>query len=303
VRIGVTFNRTFYFVDKGVPRGVAYEYGQLVETRLNKYFKTGKANKVHVVLMPLPREALLSSLVEGKVDFVAAQVTVRPDLEKRIDFTRPTRMNVRQILVTGPGAPTIASLDDLAGKEVFAREGSTYRESLLALNEKFKARGKPPVVIRDAPTNLEDDDLLEMVNAGLIPAIVVDNYLATFWKKVFPAMTVHDDIVLRTGGTLAVAVRKDSPKLIAALNSFIGKYGLGSSFGNQVERKYLVNTQYVKSAASEAERQKFLTLVQFFRKYSDRYKMDYLLMAAQGYQESQLNQNAKSLSARLASCR
>ena len=41
VRIGVTFNRTFYFVDKGVQRGMAYEYGQLIEERLNKHFKTG----------------------------------------------------------------------------------------------------------------------------------------------------------------------------------------------------------------------------------------------------------------------
>jgi membrane-bound lytic murein transglycosylase MltF len=122
----------------------------------------------------------------------------------------------------------------------------------------------------------------------------VDDYMARFWKKVFPNLTVHDDIAVRTGGSLAVAVRKKSPQLSAALNTFIGKYGLGTSFGNQIARKYLVSTQYVKNAVSDAERQKFLNLVQFFRKYSAQYKMDYLLMAAQGYQESQLNQDAKS---------
>jgi len=31
VRVGVTFNRTFYFVDRGAQRGIAYEYGQLME--------------------------------------------------------------------------------------------------------------------------------------------------------------------------------------------------------------------------------------------------------------------------------
>ncbi len=133
-----------------------------------------------------------------------------------------------------------------------------------------------------------------MVNAGLIPAVVVDDYLANFWKKVFPNLTVHEDIAVRTGGTLAVAFRKDSPQLSAALNMFMKNYGLGTAFGNQIERKYLVSTRYVKSAASEAERKKFLTLVELFRKYSDRYKQDFLLMAAQGYQESQLNQDAKS---------
>ena len=139
-----------------------------------------------MIFLPLPREMLLSALVDGKVDLVAAQVTVTPELQKYVDFSDPTRMNVSQILVTGPGAPAIASVEDLSGKEVFAREHGGYYQSLVALNEKFKAQGKPPVVIQEAPPNLEDDDLLEMVNAGLIPAIVVDDYLADFWKKVFP---------------------------------------------------------------------------------------------------------------------
>ena len=294
VRIGVTFNRTFYFVDKGVQRGVAYDYGQLVEERLNKHVKTGTSNKVHVVFVPLPRDMLLPALVDGKVDLVAAQVTVRPELQKLVDFTNPTRMNVSQILVTGPGAPAMASVEDLSGKEVFAREKSSYYESLVALNEKFKVQGKPPVAIQAAPQNLEDDDLLEMVNAGLIPAIVVDNYLANFWRKIFPNLTVHEDVAVRAGGALAIPIRKNSPQLSAALNTFMGNYGLGTSFGNQIERKYLVNTTYAKSATSEAERKKFQEVVQLFRKYSDQYKVDFLLMAAQGYQESQLNQNAKS---------
>ena len=150
------------------------------------------------------------------------------------------------------------------------------------------------MAIREAPPNLEDDDLLEMVNAGLIPAVVVDDYLANFWKKVFPNLVVHDSIALRTGGTLAIAVRKNNPQLLAALNTFMGKYGLGTAFGDRVERQYLVNATYAKSATSEQGRKKFLAVVELFRKYSDRYKVDFLLMAAQGYQESRLNQNARS---------
>jgi membrane-bound lytic murein transglycosylase MltF len=294
VRLGVTFNRTFYFVDKGVQRGIAHEYGQLMEQRLNKHFKTGTGNKIHVFFVALPRELLLSALVDGKVDLVAAQVTMTPELAKYVDFSNPTRMNVNQILVTGAGAPAIDSIGDLSGKEVFAREMSAYHVSLLALNEKFKAQGKPPMVIREAPPNLEDDDLLEMVNAGLIPAVVVDDYLAVFWKKVFPNLVVHENIALRTGGTLAIAIRKNNPQLLAALNTFMGNYGLGTAFGNQIERRYLVNATYAKSATSEEGRKTFLAVVELFRKYSDQYKVDFLLMAAQGYQESRLNQNAKS---------
>ena len=293
VRIGVAFNRTFYFVDRGKPRGIAYEYGQLMQERLNRHYRTDNSNKIQVICLPLPREMLVPALVEGKVDLVAAQIPMTPELQQHVAFSDPTRMNVKQILVTAPGAP-IASIDDLSGKEVFAREFGGYAGGVRALNERFKAEGRPPAVLREPPPNLEDDDLLELVNAGLIPAVVVDDYLAVFWKKVFRYLSVHDSIVLHSGGTLAVAVRQNNPQLLSAVNTFMGKYGLGTAFGDRVERQYLVNASYVKSAVSAQERRKFLALVALFRKYSDRYKMDFLLMAAQGYQESGLNQDARS---------
>ena len=293
VRIGVTFNRTFYFVDHGEQRGVAYELGQAFEEQLNKKFKTG-ARKVSVYFVPLPRDLLASALTEGKVDLVAAQVTVRPELQAVVDFTQPTRTNVSEVVVTGPGAPAIASVDDLSGQEVFARKDSKYYQSLLALNGQFKAKGKPPVVIADIPGNLEDDDILEMVNAGLLPIVVVDDFLAEFWKKIFTGLTIHDTVKLRTGASLAVTIRKNSPRLAAELNAFLDKFGLGTAFGNIIEKRYLVSTGYAKQATSEAERKKFLALVNVFRKYGEQYNLPYLLMAAQGYQESQLDQNAKS---------
>ena len=148
--------------------------------------------------------------------------------------------------------------------------------------------------IQEAAESLEDDDLIEMVSAGLIPAIVVDNYLADFWKKVFPNLNVHHTVAVRTGGVLAVAIRKNSPKLKEGLNAFIAKNGLGSTMGAILNKRYLQSTKYVKDATSQEERKKFLALLELFRKYGDRYQFDFLMMAAQGYQESRLNQNAKS---------
>jgi membrane-bound lytic murein transglycosylase MltF len=91
-----------------------------------------------------------------------------------------------------------------------------------------------------------------------------------------------------------VAIRKKSPLLAAELNAFLAKYGLGTAFGNVVEKRYLASTTLAKQATSEAERKKFEQMVQFFRKYSEQYQLDYLLMAAQGYQESGLDQSVKS---------
>jgi membrane-bound lytic murein transglycosylase MltF len=294
VRLGTTFNRTFYFVDKGVQRGAAYELGQAFEEQLNKKLKTTNATKVSVVFVPMPRDQLAPALTEGKVDCAVAQVIIRPELQAIVDFTNPVRTNVSEVVVTGPGAPAISSVDDLSGKDVHARKDSSAWQSLVALNESLKAKGRPPVAIQEVPGNLEDDDLLEMANAGLVQAVVVQDYLAEFWKQVFTNLTVHETLKLRTGASLAVAIRKNSPLLKAELNAFLTKNGLGTALGNVIEKRYLVSTSFAKQATSEAERKKFLELAAFFKKYGEQYQVDFLLMAAQGYQESRLDQSVKS---------
>jgi membrane-bound lytic murein transglycosylase MltF len=291
--VAVTFNRTHYFIDKGQERGLTYESLKLFENDLNTDLKTGNL-KVHVVIVPMTRNQLYPALASGKVDMVAAMVTVRPELEKLAAFSVPTRTNVSEVVVTGPGAPPIASVDDLAGQEVFVRKGSIYEESLVRLNAQLKARGKPAVVIDEAPDVLEDDDVLEMVNAGLVPITVVDDYLAEFWSKVFTSIKVHSDIAVRSGGSLAVAFRKENPKLRETVNAWLQKHPKGDAFRNTIERRYLDDAKYAKNAAADTERQKLRAVAELFKKYGAQYDLDYLLMAAQGYQESTLNQDVKS---------
>ncbi len=156
--------------------------------------------------------------------------------------------------MTGPGAPAIASVDDLSGKDVYARKDSSAWESLVALNAGFEGKGKPPVTIIEVPGNLEDDDLLEMTNAGLIPTVVVQDYLAKFWKEIFTDLTVHDTVAVREGASLAVPMRKRSPLLKAELDAFLAKYGLGTAFGNVIQKRYLVNTSFARQATSGPNR-------------------------------------------------
>jgi membrane-bound lytic murein transglycosylase MltF len=246
------------------------------------------------VIVPTSRDQLYTALSSGKVDMVAAMVTVRPELEKVVAFSVPTRTNVSQVVVTGPGAPALASVDDLAGKEVFVRKASAYFDTLTTLNQQFKKRGKKAIVINEAPDVLEDDDILEMVNAGLVPITVVDDYLAGFWIQVFTNLKMRKDLAVRSGGSLAIAFRKENPKLRQVVNTWLRKHPKGDAFRNTIERRYLDSVKYAKNAAAASERKKFLAIVDLFKKYGAQYKLDYLLMAAQGYQESMLNQNAKS---------
>ncbi|MCU0592948.1 MAG: lytic transglycosylase F [Desulfobacterales bacterium] len=293
VRVLVVYSKTFFFVDKGTQRGIVYEEFRKFEEDLNKKLKA-KHIRVNVVFIPVSRDELLPALVEGRGDIAAANLTITEAREHLVDFADPTLTDVNEIVVTGPESPAIAALDDLSGKEVFVRPSSSYYESLRALNEQFKKEGKPEIELMPAPENLEDEDLLEMLNSGLVKLLVVDNHKAQFWKQIFPKLTLHEDVSVRTGGSVGWAIRENSPHLKADLNDFVKKHGKGTAFGSEIFRRYLKSTKYVKNATNSEEIKKFKELVQFFRKYGDQYGMDWMLMAAQGYQESRLDQNAKS---------
>src|SRR5262245_33609470 len=146
IRAGVVYNRTQYFIDKGVQRGISYEALKLFEEELNKRLKTGLL-KVHVAIVPLARDQLFPSLAAGKVDIVAAALTITPERRKLVDFSNPTRTNVSEIVVTSPEVTGLASIEDLSGREVFVRRSSAYYESLERLNESLKSKGKAPVEI------------------------------------------------------------------------------------------------------------------------------------------------------------
>jgi outer membrane protein OmpA-like peptidoglycan-associated protein len=201
---------------------------------------------------------------------------------------------VQQVIVTGPRAPVISNLEDLSGKEVYANPLTDYYENLQKLSHSFQQDGRPGIRIKTADANLTDEDLLEMVNAGLIPATVTINIRAEFWSRVLPHLTAHQDITLKSEGELACPTRKDSPQLNGLLDEFLKGRQMGTSFGNTLVRRYLENKTWVQDATSNEEMKKFQLYVSYFKKYAAEYDFDYLLLVAQGYQESHLDQSQRN---------
>jgi membrane-bound lytic murein transglycosylase MltF len=294
IRVAVPYSKTFYYTVKGVQWGVAYEGGKAFETYLNrKYPQQNKNIKIHLMFFVTPRDKVIQNLNDGVVDLVIAGLTITPDRQKLVDFSDPTVSNVSELVVTGPTGPRLSSLEDLAGKEVFVRKTSSYWEHLEVLNEQFKKENKPIVKLTAVPEDLGDEDLLQMVNAGLLPAIVTNDWTAKLWNKVLTKIQVSS-VAVATGGSLGWAVRKDSPKFLADVNDFVKKNRQGTKFGDEILTRYTGSTYMLKQATSPESMKHFEETAAVFRKYGAKYNVDYLLMMAKGYQESGLNQNAKS---------
>jgi membrane-bound lytic murein transglycosylase MltF len=294
IRVLVPYSKTMYFVDfGGTQRGLCYDFMHAFEDQLNQKLERGNL-RIQAVFIPVSREALLPILEAGEGDVVAANLTITPERLKKVDFTTPLASGVKEVIVTGPGAAPLSSLQDLSGREVYVQPASSYHESLTALNARFAQNHARPVALHAAPGNFESEDILEMANAGLVRVVVADNYLARFWKDVYPNLTVREDLVLRESGDIAFAIRKNSPQLKQALDEFARAHRAGTLFGNVELKKYLKETRWAKNAVTQAELEKFNTLVVLFQKYGRQYDIDWLLMAAQGYQESQLDQSRHS---------
>ena len=293
IRVLLVYSKTFYFIDRGRQRGATYDFMRAFEDDLNRRLGSGHL-RVQVVFIPVSRDELIPGLVQGRGDIAAANLTITDERREQVDFSTPIATGVSEIVVTGPASPAIQSVQDLAGQEVFVRKSSSYYESLQLLNAELEKSGKPPVRLKLAPETLEDEDLLEMLNAGLVRLVVVDNHKAEFWAQIFPKIQLHPDVAVRTGGDIAWAFRKGSPKLAAAVNRFITANRKGTTLGNQLFSRYLRSAKYVKNALHPDELRKYQQTVALFKQYGDRYGFDALMLTAQGYQESQLDNQRRS---------
>jgi membrane-bound lytic murein transglycosylase MltF len=247
-----------------------------------------------MVFIPVRRDELLPALVEGRGDIAAANLTITPERRKLVDFSDPYLEDVSEILVTGPAAPELEILEDLAGREIYVRRSSSYYESLARLNRAFRASGRTEVSLIPADENLEDEDLLEMVNAGLIPMIVMDSHKAEFWEQIFENIELRPNLAVNRGGRIAWAIRKGSPELVKEINVFVKKHKKGTLVGNILFERYLKDTNWVRNALSDEEIKRFQETLELFKKYAGDFGFDWLMIAAQAYQESRIDQSKRS---------
>ncbi len=293
IRVLTVYGLGRYFLDGPQQKGLTYELFKMFEEFVNEKFGA-KHLRIHVIFIPVARDELIPGLISGRGDIVAAGLTITPERDEMIDFSNPASRPLSEVLVTGPSAPEINAIDDLAGHTIYVRKSSSYRASLDALNLRLQQQGLEEIDIEDASEVFEDEDILEMVNAGLLEWAVVDDYKARIWADIFENLTVRDDLVLRSGARIGFGIRENSPQLAGALNEFLQTHKQGTLKGNILVNRYLKDFDWAKNALAASDYKRFQDVVDIFSKYGEEYGVDFLMVAAQGYQESGLDQSARS---------
>jgi membrane-bound lytic murein transglycosylase MltF len=293
IRALIVYNKTNYFYDGAQARGMAFEALREFQKYLNDKLKTGNT-QVQIVFIPVRRDHLLQGIAEGRGDIAASDIAITSHRRKTVAFSDPVRADAKQIVVTAPSAPALSSIEDLSGKEVYVRRSSHYWETLTHLNDHLKQEGKPEIILKAADEHLEDEDILDMVHADLVPITVMDDLLASFWSQVYGNIKLRPDLALATEVQIAWAVNHQSQNLLALVDEFVKGHKVGTTFGNTLLQRYLKDTKWVTNNNSSSDMKRFRDSVELFKKYGHQYDFDWLMLAAQAYQESRIDQSAHS---------
>ncbi len=241
VRALVAFDMPNFFFENGRPRGITYdaltELEKFLNHKLHPNDRTGK-EKIHVVLVPTTATKAASDLLNGNGDMIASAIYITEERKKIVDFVSVTSTE-HDVVVGGPDAPPLASLEDLSGKEVYLFKELVAWERLSELNKQLSAAKKPKINLVAADGNLSREDLIEMVNAGLVGYTVVPAHIAHLWQKVFTGTKVYEQFPVTSGLDAGWAFRKDSPKLRTFMEEFAITHRQGTAYYATLVNSYL----------------------------------------------------------------
>ena len=229
------------------------------ERYINQKYKKQLGNRpITVYLIPTTRDLMLQKVADGLGDIAAGNLTATDERKKVVDFVAPADQRpISELVVTGPKSPSIASADDLSGKTVHVRKSSSYYESLKALNSRLQKEGKPAVNLMAVPDALEDEDMMEMLNVGLLEAIVADDWKAKIWAKLLPKVRVNEGAVVWSGGLIGWGIRKGSPQLAAELNDYYVNFMKKHGTLNWRRLEYYKQIKQITNSAGSAEVKRF----------------------------------------------
>nr|WP_299694643.1 lytic transglycosylase F [uncultured Vibrio sp.] len=286
VRVLVSADLGFYYIEDGRPKGILAETLYHFEKKLRQNHPG-----LNVQIIPVQRDALLPSLEAGYGDIAAANLTITDKRRQTVDFSDPMIKNIQEIIITGKSSESITDIKHLSGRKVWVRASSSYFESVQAINKKLNKMGLSPLHVHFIEESLQDYELIELVNQGYIQSTILDSHKTKLWTDMMSNIQLHTQLPLRENSQIAWALRKNSPLLKQEINQYVKTAKSGTLQGNVIYNKYIENTRWLGRALNPDKVDRVAKLADVFEKYSSQYEFDPLMMSAQGFQESGLDQS------------
>jgi membrane-bound lytic murein transglycosylase MltF len=293
LRVLVAPTRTDFQLVRGEVRGFEAELAHEFARFLNRGRKRGQP-QIRVLFVPLAFEDLIPGLLAGRGDVIASGMTVTPTRGTQIAFSRPYLRNIDEVIVARKDWDAPRAVEDLAGRRLSVRVATSYFEHLQALNRRFAAEGLAPIEIVPLDPVLADEDKLEMVSSGIFDMTVVDSHLAALWTRVLPNIAATN-VKIAQGGAIAWGFRPEDKALRGAADAFFSRRQKSKPPNDaQLLSQYFQSVRSLANPLAGDERAKLARLSSYFRAHADTHGFDWMLMAAQGFQESRLDQQARS---------
>ncbi|NIO08679.1 MAG: transporter substrate-binding domain-containing protein [Deltaproteobacteria bacterium] len=288
LRVLVTHSRTDFFLLNRRPRGLMYELMREYEKFLNRGI-SNRSHQIRITFVPVSFDRLIPALREGRGDIAASLLTLTPEREQRVAFATKPDLTVSELVVSHKNVRGLKNLNNLSARWMYVLRGSSYAEHLRDLNTQFKNRGIKPVNVEEADSYLLAEDILELMNAGVVELTVIDDFRARLWAQVFPNIVVHEHLRVDEGNQVGLAVRKDNPLLQKHLTDFLKKTDKSSILGSVLFRRYYENARWIKNPTSRIEVERLNQYIDLIKKYCRQHGFDYLAVAAQAYFGSNLD--------------
>lgn len=298
IRVLVSYDNISFFMNKGHQDGLYValmkQFKKFVEERHPEY------RGLKVYFIPVRPDQMVKMIADGYGD-IATGISPTHDFKRYVDFTIPEKLGIREVLAIRKGEREIRALSDFSNLNITIRRSSSYYESIKTANVYLRTMGLAEIHVSFADEYLTDADLVDMVNTGEIQATIVNNYKHPLWKELFSRVVFCDSVPLKEDGTLVWAIRHDSRELYRELNLFLRSYRDGTDRGKVIYDRYMRTKPAYQSLYSRKKgdwlgikSSDFMKYSRVFKKYGDKFDLNWILIMAQAYQESTLNQAARS---------
>ena len=282
LRVASRLEPLSYFERDGQPNGLDYNL-------LSLFSKNLGVNLEFVLYDSL--EAQLASVYSENIDLAAATLTETEDRKILYDFSEPY-MEVSSVLLQHSSEPPKESLDDIQDEDYSLRviAGSSHAEILRSLQQEH------PQLNWEEQTEVIMFQLMEQVQNQDIDYTVVDSAIFELERSMFPRIEVAME--LSEPAPIGMAFpKRDDVTLLERLNQFIRDYEASGEM-ELLRQAYFVdnNRMDVGGALVFKERleERLPEFETLFRTVADEIGYDWLLLAAQAYQESHWEPRARS---------